>query len=102
MNKEAVTIELLNKSYSIKCPSEAVSLLQKAAHFLEERMKQVRDNGGVLSFDRIAVIAALNLAYEFLLLESERVSQHQTLEQRLLALQEKIESVMVPSMELTD
>jgi cell division protein ZapA len=72
MIKQAATasIEILGKTYQIKCHAHEVSSLQKAAEFLEEKMRVTRDGAGVLSIDRIAVITALNIAHQFLNLEN--------------------------------
>jgi cell division protein ZapA len=40
--------------------------LLKAVDFLNKRMQAVRDNGKVIGQERIAIMAALNIAHEFL------------------------------------
>ena len=93
MNNEAVSIELLGTSYQIKCPSSEVELLHKAAQFLEEKMQAVRATG-IISMDRVAVITALNLAHEIMLLKNQSQQQHQTMNQHLGHLLHKVETAL--------
>jgi cell division protein ZapA len=59
-----VTVHILDKEYRIVCaPDERTGLLD-SARLLDERMREVRQNGRVIGADRIAVMAALNLVYE--------------------------------------
>lgn len=81
-----VTVQILDKDYRVSCgPDERQGLLE-SARILDERMRQVRQNGRVLGADRIAVMAALNLIYELM---QERDQQAQTAS-RLKGLQERV------------
>lgn len=62
---DIVDIELLGKSYQLKCPEENAALLKKAGKQLDGRLNQIRDSG-VIGTDRIAMMAALNICYEML------------------------------------
>jgi cell division protein ZapA len=73
----AVTVNILDRDYQISCSPEEEALLRSAATYLDEKMREVRDRGNVIGIDRIAVMAALNIAHEFLQLkplEDERRS----------------------------
>lgn len=68
MNQEPtpVTVRILDKDYLVACqPDEKDGLLASARH-VDERMREIRKTGRVVGADRIAVMAALNLAYELL------------------------------------
>ncbi|EIC21928.1 cell division protein ZapA [Thiorhodovibrio frisius] len=81
-----VTVQILDKDYRVSCgPDERQGLLE-SARILDERMRQVRQNGRVLGADRIAVMAALNLIYELM---QERDVQAETAS-RLKGLQERV------------
>jgi len=59
-------ISILGREYKVACrESERVELMQAVA-LLDERMREIRDAGKVAAVDRIAVMAALNLANEVL------------------------------------
>lgn len=58
-----MSIRLLDKTFQIKCRSEQIESLQKAADSLDVEMRKMRESG-VVGVDRIAIITALNLAHE--------------------------------------
>ncbi len=61
-----VSVRIMEKEYVVACPYEERAALLDAAEFLNGRMREIRDTGKVAGRDRIAVMAALNLAHEFL------------------------------------
>jgi cell division protein ZapA len=61
-----VSIRILEKEYQVACPIEERTDLLDAAEYLNGKMREIRDTGSVLGLDRIAVMAALNLANELL------------------------------------
>ena len=94
----STTIEILGKTYQIKCPDSEVDALQKAAGYLEEKMQQVR-HSGITQMDKIAVIAALNVAYQLLNFDSIKQDAMQNINQRLQDLQTKVEEALVPNVQ---
>ena len=62
---EAVTIEVLDKQYTVSCPPEEKQALLESARILNERLKEVRGGGKVLGTERMAVMTALNVIHEF-------------------------------------
>jgi len=67
-----VSVKILDKEYVVACPPEEVDALTAAARYLDQQMYKIRDTGKVFGLDRIAVMAALNIANEFL------ANQHST------------------------
>ena len=61
MNQVEVTI--LGQSYLLACPEGGEALLQSAVAAVDREMSGIRDAGKVKARERIAVLAALNLAY---------------------------------------
>lgn len=59
-------VAILGRDYRVGCrASEREALLQAVAH-LDSRMREIRDAGKVTAIDRIAVMAALNIANDLL------------------------------------
>src|SRR5262249_48951912 len=87
-----VSVRLLDKEYQVACSlAERADLIQ-AAELLNRRMREIRDGGKVVGLDRIAVMAALNLANE---LQKGRSVQNEFVNaasERLRALRQRIES----------
>jgi len=61
-----VTVKILDKEYQVSCPQDEVEALTSSARYLDQQMRQIRETGKVFGIDRIAVMAALNLANELL------------------------------------
>ena len=84
-----VTVRILDKEYQVSCPPEEVDELTASARMLDQRMAEIRDAGKVFGLDRIAVMAALNIAHEFLTLRAGQASLEAT-DAKLVALKERV------------
>ena len=71
MAESAKTIEisLLGRSYKIACEEDERAALLEAVAYLEGKMSEIKKAGKVSGTDRIAVMAALNIAHELLSLK---------------------------------
>ncbi|GAB7528210.1 cell division protein ZapA [Pseudomonas sp. 3A(2025)] len=65
-NGNSVTVQILDKEYSISCPAEERANLVSAARYLDGKMREIRTTGKVIGADRIAVMAALNITHDLL------------------------------------
>ena len=54
---------ILGQSYMLACPPDGEALLRQAVSIVDKEMSAIRDAGKVKARERIAVLAALNLAY---------------------------------------
>ncbi len=61
-----ITIRILEKEYQVSCPAEEKANLLASVELLNKKMREIRDSGKVIGLDRIAIMAALNLANELL------------------------------------
>ncbi|MGY6275852.1 cell division protein ZapA [Methylomonas sp. MgM2] len=61
---QPVSLNILDKEYKIACAVEEREGLIRTAQELDKQMRKIRDTGKVISTERIAVLAALNLAYD--------------------------------------
>ena len=61
-----VSVRILEKEYQVACLPEERSELLDSAEYLNGKMREMRDAGNIVGLDRIAVMAALNLAHELL------------------------------------
>jgi cell division protein ZapA len=69
-----VTVRILEKEYHVACPAQEKSDLLASAELLNSKMREIRDSGKVVGLDRVAVMAALNLADELIKLEPPRIA----------------------------
>ena len=68
MANSAKTIEvnILGRNYRIACEENERAGLMEAVAYLDGKMAAIKKAGKVTGTDRIAVMAALNIAHEFL------------------------------------
>ncbi|HEY6087967.1 MAG TPA: cell division protein ZapA [Burkholderiaceae bacterium] len=57
-------VTILGQSYLLACPEGGEALLLAAVASVDHEMSAIRDAGKVKARERIAVLAALNLAYQ--------------------------------------
>ncbi len=59
-------VTIMGQAYRLACKEGEETALKQAVAFLDERMSAIRDAGKVKGTDRIAVMAALGVAADFL------------------------------------
>lgn len=59
-----IEVQILQQSYLLACPDGQESRLLEAVERVDTAMTRIRDAGKVRARERIAVLAALNLAFE--------------------------------------
>jgi cell division protein ZapA len=59
-------VSILERTFRIACSEEEEAGLREAVEYLDSRMREIRDSGKVAGHERIAVMAALNIAHELL------------------------------------
>lgn len=96
MSKQAnaVKVHILDKEYLVACPDEEKNALLSSAKFLNDKMSEIRTSGKVVGIDRIAVMAALNLAHDVLESESIDNTQLDSYGARLRELNNRIEAAL--------
>lgn len=91
---DAVTLTILGKEYKIACELDEQDDLIEAARQLDMNMRKMRDSGKVNGADRIAVLAALNLAHELQIVKNQNVQLSQNLARHLADLRNKINQTL--------
>lgn len=93
-SSEIVSVFILDKEYQINCPADEVDSLMESAEFLDHKMKEIKKNSAVYGLERIAVMAALNIANDYISQssQSKEVNSLQTDDLRLLG--HKVEQVI--------
>ncbi len=91
-----VTVQIMGKEYVVGCRPHELDDLMASSKLLDRKMREIRDKGKVIGTERIAVMAALNLAHELLAggaRSGDGVAQD-AVHARLKAMQEKIDAVL--------
>lgn len=95
-----VNIKILEKEYQISCPASERAALVESADLLNRKMREIRDTGKVIGLDRIAVMAALNMANELLRSRSTGENLEGDAKLRLQAMRERVEGALQASRQL--
>ena len=64
MSNKQIDVQIMGQSYILGCPEGGEERLMGAVRKVDEAMCKIRDAGKIKARDRIAVLAALNLAFE--------------------------------------
>ncbi len=59
-----IEVSIMGQSYLLGCPAGGESQLRQAVSHVDREMCAIRDSGKLKARERIAVLAALNLAFE--------------------------------------
>lgn len=95
-----VSIRILDKEYQIACPVDERTDLLDSAEILNARMREIRDSGRIVGLDRIAVMAALNMANDLLHAQERDRKVEGDLSQRLRLISDRVESALGASQQL--
>ncbi len=91
-----IKVHILGKEYPIACSAEEQHELLIAARYLDDKMRKIRDSGRVIGTERIAVMAALNIAHEFLQMKKQDEQATQNIAGRLSAMRERLDMAANP------
>ena len=91
--REGVTVNILGKEFVVACPEDERPALVAAANFLDKKMREIQTGGKVIGAERTAIMAALNIANDFLELHN-RDGLSLDMTQKLRFLQNKIDAAL--------
>ncbi len=63
---KGLQINVMGREFRVACPDNEQKGLLEAVDYLNKKMNEIRDNGKVIGLERIAIMAALNIAHELL------------------------------------
>jgi cell division protein ZapA len=63
---KSLQVTIMGREFRVACPDEEQAGLLEAVDYLNKKMLEIRDAGKVIGIERIAIMAALNIAHEFL------------------------------------
>ena len=89
-----VTVNILGKEYQIACPEEEKEALIASARMVHENMEKIRQSGKVVGVDRIAVMAALNIAHELIKIQHDESHDLEKVNNKILQLKERVSAFL--------
>ncbi len=91
---EPVSVRILDREYTVGVEAEERDGLLAAARLLDAKMREVRGSNRMAAVDRVAVLAALNLAHELQQLRDEHAQRDREMARTLADLNRRLDSVV--------
>ena len=95
-----VSVRILDKEYQVAFSSGERTDLLDSAEILNSKMLEIRDSGRVVGLDRIAVMAALNMANDLLHAQARDRLIEGDLSGRLRNISDRVENALGTSQQL--
>ncbi|OUS26507.1 cell division protein ZapA [Gammaproteobacteria bacterium 45_16_T64] len=99
-DQKAVNIKILDKEFGVSCPPEEEQELLNSARLVDTKMREIRQSGKIVGMDRIAVMAALNIAHELIKAQNELSKHGDGAEKQLARIHEKIELALAEARQM--
>ncbi len=89
-----ISVRILDKEYQVACPASERTDLLDSAEVLNNKMREIRDSGRIVGLDRIAVMAALNMANDLLHAQERDKTLEGDISSRLKLISDRVDSVL--------
>lgn len=96
----SLDVNILDREFRVACPEDEREELQDAVAYLDKKMREIRDTGKIASVERIAIMAALNIAHELLTTRVGGGFDLADLKRRMQSMQATIDASLVDQDEL--
>ncbi|MES2553797.1 MAG: cell division protein ZapA [Pseudomonadota bacterium] len=93
MSNSGVDVNIMGREFKVSCSEDEREGLITSVNYLDKKMREIRDTGKVIGVERIAIMAALNLAHELLTTRSGGVDIGD-FKRRIVSMQEQIDGVI--------
>lgn len=95
-----VSVRILDKEYQVACPPGERTDLLDSAEILNSKMREIRDSGRVVGLDRIAVMAALNMANDLMHANARDRELEGGISDRLKTISDRVDSALSGAQQL--
>lgn len=88
-----VDVNIMDREFKVSCAEDEREGLMNAVSYLDKKMREIRDSNKVVGVERIAVMAALNLAHELMTARSGGFDIGD-FKRRIISMQEQIDEAL--------
>jgi cell division protein ZapA len=99
-DKAQVSVRILDKEYQVACPANERTNLLDSAEIVNQKMREIRDTGSIVGTDRIAVMAALNMANDLINANARDQELEGGISNRLKIISDRVDNVLGSSQQL--
>ena len=92
-NPKPLEVEILGKPMRLACEEEERGDLLNAVALLDEHIQEIRESGKVVGSERIAIMAALNIAHKLLTIQTRGINLSE-IRSTITSIGEKIDIVL--------
>lgn len=101
-DNKGLDISILGREFRVACPESEQGALLTAAQYLDQKMREIREQGKVIGVERIAVMAALNIAFELQNKPKQNGIDISAMERRIETMSAAIDQTLHPQDTLFD
>ncbi len=93
-SSEPVSVTILEKKYRFACEPDQRNDLIEAARQLDETMTAIKDDGRLMSLERIALQAALNFSAEVVKMQRNEQIREETIDRKIRMLADQLDDAL--------
>lgn len=97
---KGLDVSIMGREFRVACPEEEQQELLASVDYLDKKMREIRDAGKITSVERIAIMAALNIAHELLTMRLGGGFDMADFKRRMNSMQASIDTVLADQDEL--
>jgi cell division protein ZapA len=102
--KGGLTLNLLGRDFRVACPEGEEKQLVASADYLNRKLQEIRDLGNISGNERIAIMAALNIAHEMMAQRPTSTATTSSIDgdairRRIVSMQEAVDSALAADQE---
>jgi cell division protein ZapA len=87
---DIITICVMDRELKIRCPKDKTTELKEAAKYLDNKMREIYQANKLVTIDRVAITAALNIVYELMIAKQQSQLDNGDLNKRINNLKNKL------------
>ncbi|WP_423906840.1 cell division protein ZapA [Candidatus Spongiihabitans sp.] len=97
--KQSVKVSIMQREFTVACGNEETEGLVEAAAYLDKQMRAVAKGSQILTIDRCAIMAGLNITHSLLQIQ-KAVGAQENVDSRLQSLHDQIDKAVTDSQQV--
>ncbi len=94
-DEEAMSITVMGREFNVNCPIDEREELLQAAAYLDKKIQEIKQEGKVVSSERILIIAALSLSHESQIMRKSNGFDINEFKRRIKRMRDKLDEVLI-------
>ena len=91
---KTINVTIMGREFRVACPDDEREELLQSVSYLDKKMREIRDGGKVIGSERVAIMAALNIAHELLTTRIKGGFDMGEFKRRIDRMQESLDTAM--------